>query len=118
MKLNAALLAAVSLGFLLFVGTGMLCYLTPFCIHPLLPQMSLGYDPFKFSIRHTVYYVRHLASGNCHSSTLNLGKDALSLAGVVNLLKIWNFARNKKNVSCKTFSSACLGLHELWLTCP
>lgn len=97
MKLNAALLAAVSLGFLLFVETGMLCYLTPFCIHPLLPQMSLGCDTSKFSLRHTANCVRHLAKVNCHSSALDLGKDVVSLTeGVVNLLKIWNFARNKK----------------------
>lgn len=97
MKLNAALLTAVSLGFLLFVETGMLCYITPFCIHPLLPQISLGYDPLKFSITHTAYYIRHLASVSCRSSTLDLGKDVVSLAGgVMNLLKIWYFARNKK----------------------
>lgn len=41
-KLKAALLAAVSLGFLLFIETGLLCYLIPFCIHSLLLQNSLG----------------------------------------------------------------------------
>lgn len=109
-KLNAALLAAVSLGFLLFVETGMLCYLIPFCIHPLLPQMSLGYDPFKFFIRHTANYVRHLANVNCHSSSLDLGKDVVSLAGgVVNLLKICNFARKKKKTSGKLAAQLAWG---------
>lgn len=110
MKLNAALLAAVSLGFLLFIETGMLCYLIPFCIHPLLPQMSLGYDPFKFFIRHTANYVRHLANVNCHSSSLDLGKDVVSLAGgVVNLLKICNFARKKKKTSGKLAAQLAWG---------
>lgn len=109
-KLNAALLAAVSLGFLLFVETGMLCYLIPFCIHPLLPQMSLGYDPFKFFIRHTANYVRHLANVNCHSSSLDLGKDVVSLAGgVVNLLNICNFARKKKKTSGKLAAQLAWG---------
>lgn len=68
-------------------------------------------DVFKFSIRHTVYYVRHLTNGNCHSSTLDLGKDAVSLAGgVVNLLKIWNLARNKKKSLLQNFQFSLLGL--------
>lgn len=73
--------------------------------------MSLGRDTFKFSIRHTAYYVKHLATVNCDSSTLDLGKDVVSLTeGVVNLLKIWNFARNQRKSFLQNFQLSLLGL--------